>query len=48
MYPLVASEVVAGFVITSLSRATPFAAIWKRAVSGKGDVEAIRRAEHVV
>ena len=48
MYPLLASELVAGFPITSLSRLTPFAAIWKRALSGQADVEAVRRPEHVV
>ena len=48
MYPLLASALVAGFPITSLSKETPFAAIWKRAVSGQADVELSRRPEHVV
>lgn len=48
MYPLLASEVVAGFPIKSLFKLTPLAAIWKRAVSGQADDEAVRRPAHVV
>lgn len=48
MYPLLASEVVAGFPITNLSGLTPFAAIWKRALSGQVGVEVVSRPEHVV
>lgn len=39
MYPLVASEVVAGLPITRLSRVTPFAEIWNREVSGQVEEE---------
>lgn len=48
MYPLLASEVVPGFPITSLLRETPLAAIWKRAVWGQADEEAVKRPAHVV
>ena len=48
MYPLLASEVVPGLPITSLSRETPLAEIWKSAVSGQVDEEAVKRPAHVV
>ena len=48
MYPLLASEDVPGLPITSLSRVTPLAEIWKSAVSGQVDEEAVRRPAHVV
>lgn len=48
MYPLLASAVVAGFPITSLLRETPLAEIWKSAVSGQTDEDAVRRPEQVV
>lgn len=48
MYPLDASDVVAGFPMTSLSRDTPEAAIWKRAEFGQVEEEVVRRPEHVV
>lgn len=48
MYPLFASEVVPGLPITSLSRETPLAEIWKRAVSGQADEEVVKRPAHVV
>ena len=48
MWPLLASADVPGLPITSLSRATPFAAIWKSAVSGHVDEEAVNRPAQVV
>ena len=48
MYPLPASADVAGLPITSLSRGTPLAEIWKSALSGHCKLEAIRRPEQVV
>ena len=48
MYPLLASPVVPGFPITSLSRSTPLAAIWKSALSGQDDDDEVRRPEQVV
>ena len=48
MYPFLASEDEAGFVINSLLRDTPFAAIWKRAVWGQVADDVSRRLEQVV
>lgn len=48
MYPLLASEVVAGLPMTSLLNGTPDAAIWKRAVCGQVELEVVRRPEQVV
>ena len=48
IYPLLASEAVAGFPMTSLSRVTPLAAIWNKADSGHWLEEAVRRPEQVV
>lgn len=39
MYPLFASAVVAGLPMTSLSRVTPFAEIWKMEDSGQVEEE---------
>ena len=39
---------VAGLPMTSLSRETPDAAIWKRAVLGHVEDDAVRRPSHVV
>ena len=48
MYPLPASEVVAGFPITSLFNDTPFAAIWNNADSGHMLEDMVRRPSQVV
>jgi hypothetical protein len=48
MYPLVASVVVAGLPMTSLSRDTPLAAIWNKADSGQVDEDVLMRPSHVV
>lgn len=46
--PLLASPVVAGFPITSLSREIPDAAIWNRADSGQVLDELVSSPPHVV
>lgn len=48
IYPLLASEVVAGLPMTSLLNGTPDAAIWNRAVCGQVELEVVRRPEQVV
>ena len=48
MKPLLASPEVAGLPITSLSRVTPEAAIWKRAELGHVLEDAVRRPLQVV
>ena len=49
MYPpLSSSAVVAGLPITSFSCATPFAMIWKSAVSGQVEEDAVSRPAQVV
>lgn len=45
---MVASAVVAGLPMTSLLDGTPFAAIWRMAVSGKVDEEAVTRPLHLL
>lgn len=45
---MLASAVVPGLPMTSLSRLTPLAAIWKRAVSGQAVEDAVSRPAHVV
>ena len=47
-YPVVASALVAGFPITSLLAGTPEAMIWKSAVLGQVEDEAVSRPEQVV
>lgn len=46
LLPLEASEVVAGLPMTTLSESTPFAMIWKTAVSGQVLEDAVRRPAH--
>ena len=48
MYPLLASEEVAGLPMTILLRGTPLAAIWKTAELGYGLPDVVRRPVHVV
>ena len=48
MYPLLASDDLAGLPITSLLLSTPFASIWKSAVSGQVEEDLVRRPSQVV
>ena len=48
MNPLLASPVLAGFPMTSLLNGSPEAAIWKRAVSGQVELDAVRSPAQVV